>query len=97
MKPAEYSAFDHNWRLWASIIIVGVLLFSVALGASFWSWKEPCPASFDTCAATKSMSIPVWRGAGPVSWRDLSPVRPARGPQDATGGLEVPRQRPIGC
>jgi cytochrome c553 len=32
MKPAEYRELDHNWRLWASIIIIGVLAFSLVFG-----------------------------------------------------------------
>jgi cytochrome c553 len=32
MQPAEPEALDRPWRLWASVIIVGVLAFSVVFG-----------------------------------------------------------------
>ena len=32
MQPAEPEALDRPWRLWASVIITGVLAFSVVLG-----------------------------------------------------------------
>jgi cytochrome c553 len=32
MRPAEYRELDHQWRRWASLIIVGVLAFSVVFG-----------------------------------------------------------------
>ena len=32
MQPAEFEALDRPWRLWASIIIVGVLAFSIVFG-----------------------------------------------------------------
>ena len=32
MQPAELEALDRPWRLWASIIIIGGLAFSVAFG-----------------------------------------------------------------
>lgn len=32
MKPAELREIDKPWRIWASIIIVGILLFSIAFG-----------------------------------------------------------------
>src|SRR5215207_3990279 len=32
MQPAEFEALDQPWRRWASIIIIGVLAFSVVFG-----------------------------------------------------------------
>lgn len=32
MKPAEAAALDRPWRVWASVIVVSVLLFSVLFG-----------------------------------------------------------------
>src|SRR5688500_18660530 len=32
MQPAEFEALDRPWRLWASIIVVGILAFSVVFG-----------------------------------------------------------------
>ena len=32
MQPAEPEALDRPWRVWASVIIIGALLFSVVFG-----------------------------------------------------------------
>lgn len=65
MKPAEYSALDHNWRLWASIIIVGVLLFSVVFGFLIIPVLQGRAAGLDAFTAI-CRAVGILPGAPPV-------------------------------
>lgn len=65
MRPAEYHALDHNWRRWASIIIVGVLAFSVVFGFLIIPVVQGRAAGLDAFTAI-CRAIGILPGAPPV-------------------------------
>jgi cytochrome c553 len=65
VKPAEYRELDHNWRLWASIIIVGVLAFSVVFGFLIIPVVQGRAAGLDAFTAI-CRAVGILPGAPPV-------------------------------
>jgi cytochrome c553 len=65
MEPAEYRALDHDWRRWASIIIVGVLAFSVVFGFLIIPVVQGRAAGLDAFTAI-CRAVGILPGAPPV-------------------------------
>ena len=83
MKPAELRELDKPWRLWASVIIVSLLAFSVVFGFLILPIVQGRAAGLDAFTAI-CRAVGILPGSPPVK----QPTSEAQSPTYDAGRVE---------